>query len=1688
MLHIDDYTVVSKIHEGPNTILYGGHRNVDHAPIVAKVPRSEYPSPRELAKLRHEYALLKSLDLPGVVRAYALARCGSGLALVLESLTAQPLSVILGGDPLALSTGLRIGINLADILAGLQRQRVVHKDIKPQNILVDPRTHDVHVIDFSIATRLTQALQRAIHPNSLEGTLAYMSPEQTGRMNRVIDLRSDLYSVGVVLYEMIVGRLPFQTTDPVELVYSHIARVPARPTEARPDIPEAVSDVVMKLLAKTAEERYQSAQGLKADLAQCLASLQASGQIPRFTLGQHDQTGELRIPQRLYGRDAELRELTTAFERARQGSAELLLISGYSGIGKSALVHEIYKPITRQGGYFVSGKFEQQNRSVPYASIGQAFRELCRQLLSERSDALLRWREQIQAALGASGRLLTELIPELELIVGPQPEVPALPPNESQNRFNLVFQRFLRVFTTPEHALVLFLDDLQWADPASLKLLHVLLTDLSRRPLLVLGTYRDNEVDAAHPLTLMLEELRKNNAVLRRIEILPLSLSDTCALLSDTLASEPAHVEPLARVILEKTHGNPFFVNQLVGLLHEEKLLNFDVDSGVWHWDLSLIKKHHVTDNVVDLMAGKIQRLTPATQRALELAACIGHQFDLLTLSIICEESPPETAAHLWEGLREGLLLPIDTEYRLVGSGERIDAVDDVSPPGAALNASYKFLHDRVQQAAYSLILSASRQEIHLRIGRLLRASRDLNQDEALFELVNHLNLGAALISDPEERVDLLRLNLRAGTRAKEAAAYAAAASYFAAGLLLVDEALWQRKYDLCFALGVQRAECEYLSGSFEQAESLFDELLSRATVTLDQARIYTLRIILYSTVGKWVDALRTGRAGLHLFGIELPETEEAQRAALQQELTEVPRNIAGRPIADLIDAPLMTDPNLQVVVKLLTLLTGPTYVLSPSGLFGIVCVKAVNLALKHGNTDGADEAYVRYGLMLASLFGQYREAYAFGQLALAVNEKLHNVKLTSKVYYIFALYLHFCRPFPEVLRSFERCQRAALETGDFLYLAISSFHSVMVRFAAGEELSAIGQHVDKQLSLVRRTGNAVAIGCLNLLRQQVASLSGQTVGPHTLDSDSFTEVGFLEEMTRQRLLHAVFFYVKAKLQLLFLFEDYPSALRMAVEAEERAANALAAHAVSEACLYRCLTLTALYPSTVSAEQRRVWEALTLQRVRLAAWAESCPENYQHLHLLVEAERARLQDDESEAMALYEQAIEMARQGEYVHYEALASELCGKFHLSRARPRVAHVYMLDAYHAYLRWGATAKAQHLAERYLHGLPPEPSASGLGSHTALPFVHVTQTTTREIPTAMLDVAAIMRAAQTIASEIELPKVLDHLMHIVLENAGAQRGALLLVREERLVLEAVISTAPDAVEIGMETPLEDCADLPETVIQYAARTRVAVVLPDASRDNRFAMDPFVAVRSPKSILALPLVYHGRLTGLLYLENNLTHGAFSASRIELLQMLSAQAAIAVENALLYSRLQIVSNELRDANERLEQQVALRTEELRIAYERLQGELCERERSEQVRAELQQQIIHAQSDLLAELSTPLIPIAEHVMVMPLIGMVDAQRAERIMHTALLGAQDNRAKAVIIDITGIKQMDASVASSLLGTARALRLLGALTVLTGIRGEVAKTLLGLGIELRGIETRSTLQRGIAYALQAVSVRG
>jgi predicted ATPase/tRNA A-37 threonylcarbamoyl transferase component Bud32 len=1135
-------------------------------PVILKVLNDNYPSPERVARFRQEFEIIQRLDLDGVVKAHGLEMSDHSPVIILEDFGGESLNQYVGNKPLVLGDFFPLAICLVEALGQIHQHQVMHKDINPANIVFNAETGQVKIIDFGISAVLSRETTTFRNPHVLEGTLAYMSPEQTGRMNRVMDYRTDFYSLGVTFYELLTGILPFTSQDAMELVHAHIARQPLLPHSVNLELPLVLSQIVMKLLAKNAEDRYQSAYGLKRDLEACWQQWQGNGRIETFSLGLNDISDQFQLPQKLYGRSDEINQLLTAFERVSQGATEMMLVAGYSGIGKSALVQEVYRPITQQRGYFIAGKFDQFQRNIPYASLIQAFRSLVRQLLTESESNLTSWSHKLKEALGPNGQVILDVIPEVELIIGQQPPLPELPPAESFNRFNVVFRNFIHVFTQKEHPLALFLDDLQWADGASLKLLQSLMAAPDNAYLFLIGAYRDNEVGPGHPLLMTLGELDKEGATVTQITLTPLVSADIAQFIADSLNDTAENIASLAELVQAKTDGNPFFMNEFLKSLHQEGWVRFDLANGRWHWDLDQIEAQNITDNVVELMAHKARQLGEKTQAVLKLAACIGNQFDLQTLAIVCECTVQSTAVDLWEAIENGLLIPLNDNYKFI-----VLAVD-----GLDMEVEYKFAHDRIQQAVYSLIPETERQAIHGRIGRLLLQNTPEAQRVAhIFDIVNQLNQGRALIQAKAERNKLAQLNLTAGLKANSNAAYEPAYEYLQTGLSLLAADSWQSDYDLTLALYIAAAEAAYLSNDFGEMSRLVKVILDNARDLMDKVKAYEVEIQSYITQNRLLEAVQTALPVLELLGVKFPANPN-RRHVLPQ-LLRTRWALRGKTMDDLATLPDMTDPHTLTVIRVTSRVFSPAFRAAPS-LFILFVLKVINLSLQYGNTSLSAFAYACYGLVLCGILGNIEQGYAFGQLALRVLERFNAKELEAKVFVVVYTFVsHWKDHTRTTLPPLQTGYQSGLETGDFEFAAHSLYVYVNAAFIVGEELRPLAEKMTLYAEIIRQLGQTTTAHLVGVYKQVVQNLLEPTETPWRLLGEAYNEEIMLPIHVETNDRNAIFSLYLNKIFLCYLFGQYEEGLRCIEECRKYAQSGAGSAGIGRLHLFSALLGLAAY-------------------------------------------------------------------------------------------------------------------------------------------------------------------------------------------------------------------------------------------------------------------------------------------------------------------------------------------------------------------------------------------------------------------------------------------------------------------------------------------------------------------------------
>jgi predicted ATPase/tRNA A-37 threonylcarbamoyl transferase component Bud32 len=1494
-MELPGYQVGEKMYSGPRTTVFRGLETRSGRTVVLKTLSSPHPLPEHLTRLENEHHIAQRLrDIPGVVQYLECIRYGRSLALVLEDFGGSAIADLTREKSFDLAIFLPLARQLAHTLGDIHKRHIVHKDVTPGNIFFDPGTGVVKISDFGISSLLLEEKQEACNPNLLQGTLAYISPEQTGRVNRAIDHRSDLYSLGVTFYEMLTGRRPFEGSDAMEILHGHIAKRPLPPHEVQPGIPEALSAVVLKLMAKAAEDRYQSAYGLEHDLAECLRQLREDGEIGTLRIGERDRSHTFRISEKLYGRQREVEELLRAFDRASQGRSELVLVSGYSGIGKSALVQETQRKLVEKHGYFASGKHDQFAVDRTQTAGGQALRDLVRQILTEPAEALQVWAEKLRAALGVNGQLVIDIIPELEHVIGLQPAVLELPPMEAKGRFENVILRFFLAFAAPEHPLVFFLDDLQWVDSSSLAFFERSLLGEGKNHFLRIAAYRDNEVGPDHRFLRMVERLKENGVRVTHLQLQPLGKDHLIDLLTDTLFCERVKVEPLADLLLEKTGGNPFFVNRFLKDLYERKLIFLDEGEGTWKWDDASIRDLAISDNVVDLLVTKIKRYRREIQDLLSLASCLGNSFELRSLAAIARLPYLTVAAELWQLVEEGLLLPTGTTGHLYRSVQTQATSAAFNPEGAG----YRFAHDRIQEAAYSQIPDAQRAEVHLKIGRLLLARIPAaERAERIYSVINHLNYGSRLIAEPAEREQVAALNLMAGRRAVASTSYQSALSYYETGIGLLPADAWETCYELMFDLHLGLTECEFLLGRLDRAEAVFQVVAGKARTKDHIGSIYQLMIRIRQTVRDDLGGVALGRECLRHFDIGLPE-DPARDAevlpALRQEV--LPALDAVPVVSELLDWPLMQDREIAICLGVLHETWSCALLVGDAVRLELTVLKIIELSLTHGHSEFSACGYIGYACELANQ-GDYRRAHELGKLAVDLADRFQNQFVIPKVNNTFANFInHFVNHVGSNIPIYESSFRAALQSGDRWWGAWAGGFIRQAKFIKGDPLTEVFEASEEYFDYIKSSGYSPLYHVLLMDRQIIRNLQGQTASAESLDGDGFTEEGFEAD--------AGFFYVLSwyhlyKGAMLYIYGRYDLALVESQKAWEPKDLIPGSMMYPDYFFFDTLILAMCWDSP-GLDRQEALARMKASLQRLDGWAalasDPAQSNFLHRRALMAAEIARVEGDEPAALDLYEKAIAGAGAAGFLHHEAMANEAVARLHLAKGRPKAALGYLIEARYLYQRWGAERKVE-LMETTYRDLLGAVEHMALG-RTGADYTTTTITTTFGAPS--LDLHSLLKAARIISLETDLATLLRTIMRISLENAGARRGALLLLRGDELVVEAEATVDSAEAAVLRSVALAETRDLPHSILQYVARTNEEVVVGDALSHDLLSADPYIVASRCRSLLALPLLSRGVLVAILYMENQQLVDAFTAERLAALRLLNTQAAISLENALL--------------------------------------------------------------------------------------------------------------------------------------------------------------------------------------------
>ncbi len=1455
--------------------------------VILKQIQQNEELPSQVFRLKNEWEHSKNLSIKGIRKALKLEQINGKTSLLLEYIDGKTIKETFKNRHFSIPEFLKIAIKISKALAELHAEKIIHKDINSKNILFSENKGEITIIDLGISTKLNLKSDYFIDPNKLEGSLAYISPEQTGRMNRVLDNRSDLYSLGVVFYEMLTSKLPFEASDSMEFIHCHIAKTPQFPAQLNPEIPLVLSDLVMKLLNKNAEDRYQSALGLKNDLEIILKELEKTGNAENITLAQHDFSGIFHINQKLYGRENELKSIMGSFEKVLAGESIVNLVSGFSGVGKSSLVHEIHKPITEKKGFFIEGKFDQFQRNIPYQGFIQAFKLFSKQLLTENETKLLEWKNNLKAALGENAGILTSFISDFELILGKHEKPILLNPIESQNRFNYTFLHFIKAIATEEHPLVIFLDDMQWTDLASLDLLKQILLDDSIHHIFLILSYRNNETPGDHPFMVMLSEIQSLKGNFDNIVLKGLSEKDISLLLSDTMKTKPEKVASLSSLIVRKTDGNPYYINEFLKSLNVNDYIKWNAKTNIWEWDEKQIKEVNITENVVHFLSRKLLSFSAGTHQILEYASCIGTKFNAHLLAEVLQQPLPFVNNILNNLMEEGYIIPL------------------VQQSQSQLTGDCKFAHDRFQQAAYSLINEDEKPKIHYEIGKVLQKQiLKENEQHEIFELTDHLNQGRVFLETHEEIEDLCQLNFKAGIQAQSSNAYEDALHYLKNAIELLSNDTWATNYDFTFKVFLAKAEAEYLNLHINEADNIIDDLLTKTRNDIEKATLLQRKLINYVTLGKHKEALDISRAAMSVLGISLPAGNAGKILAIIRELLLAKYLLRNKTSEQIINLPEISSEKEKLLTSIFSQSVTPAYFYDL--LFYVLLIfKMVNYSLKNGNSKSSAHAYISYGVLNNAMFQNYKYALEMGNISLELNKKYHSPEIRGKLTanLIGGIY-GWVLPLKTFFSEFYEGYKYSIEAGDFNYASMNVSTVTSLFIKSGRNLKSIYDEFIEYKSFIEKTKDNKVIWEHRLYNFTINELRGLISDE---EIESFEKI-FVELMNKT-IFNLGYFYTLRTMNY-YTKGEFDKALLMSNKASKLRLFFRASPLESYCVFYVSLALCANYNEKSFYQKYKIRKTLKGNIRQFEKWESNCPENFSAYTNILRGELSKLNQNPQETINAYKQAINDAHENKITHIEALANELLGKFCLKFGLVEASNNYIKNAIDLYERWGADLKVKLLFEEF-------PNLQVFQDEVKKSKILGFDSESSSFSSANLDLVTIMKASVALAGKVRFEDLLNTLMKILIENAGAQRGYFILEKEKDLISKKIVEFDNENVKLFIGMPKEKETLLPFSLIQYVYRTQEVVVVDDAINDIRFSNDNYITKSKPKSLLCIPIISKGVLTGMIYLENNLVEGAFTKNRIELLKLLSGQITVSIENSLLY--------------ENLEQKVDERTQQLTI-------------------------------------------------------------------------------------------------------------------------------------------------------------
>lgn len=1510
MLELAGYKVGDIAYNSSRTTICHGVRNSDNKKVLIKFHNNEHPTIEDLISIKREYMIASKNYGDNVIKVYEAINCKNSIAIVFEDFGAQSLAELLKTKKLDLKKKLFVAVNIAEALVQVHKQGVVHKDINPFNIVWNFETDEIKLIDFGISSELMD--KGHINPNKFEGTCLYVSPEQTGKINRIVDFRSDLYSAGVTFYEIFTGKPPFEG-DELEIIYSHIAKMPLEPKFVCNEIPSTISDIIMKLLSKNAEDRYKTASGLKSDLQYCLENIYSSGKINNFLIAQKDVSNRFEIPQKLYGRENDLIKIKNLLNGSIENHIRMLIVSGYPGVGKTAIIEEVSQEFFCKGSRFISGRFSQFERNNPYSAVKTAFGTLIKNLLLE-NNKLDFWRCCLEKALGTNAGILAEIIPELELIIGKQPEIGKIEPIEENARIKSVLISFIKVFTDKDNRLILFLDDLQWSDLSSINLLKYLLSSDEIENFIVIGLYRDNEVKDDHPLLSMLNEVKENSDIADLVynyHLEPLQESAVNQLIAETLNSDPNDTLILTNYIYQKTKGNPFFTYQLLKTLYENGLFWFDEDNSNWQWRIEDIKNVQISDNVADFLIQNLLLLPSKTLNILKLASCVGNYFDLKIIWEICDDRIGFSDA-LQTAIKKEYIISVDNNHRFLNFEEE-------NCLNSNIRMVFRFNHSRIQQSLYSLVSDKEKEIIHYRIGKVLLRPYDdrIIYGSKLFEITNHLNLGKNIITDKEERLQLLDLNFKAGQKAKRNLAYVIAKNYYATGLKVLSDDDWREFPEKLFELSLKHVEACYLSGDIDNILSLCDNTLELATCNIERAMVYELKAKILDHTGEdreiIVDEIKKG---LILLGMDLPADPKEIDSQVVAGIAKMQSYLANNSIEELVNLPEIKDENLIMVIKLLFQLTPIAFEFYPP-LYTLIKLKMFDAAINFGTTEVLCKNFAECGMILGPVLGDYDSAYKFNILAFSLIDRFKSDRLKSSTFFIYATFIsHWKKHFSEGLKYYDLSINYGMKTGDILHAFWSTYYKLDHLFSTGINLDDYKLKLDKAEELIISHKTTLFIPILMMMKHVV----NQFQSAYNLACEN----SILESISKTNNMTAAFKFGQFNVMINYILGNYEIAQKWVEYTERYLQAATGLFGTADYLMFSSLCYIKKFEKQ-SEDKNNLLEKINTNLKSLKVWSENCPENFGHKYYIVAAELARIQNNTLENITdLYKKSLDSIAPAEFINIKAVINEIIAEFWFSRSEKTIGNTFIKEAIYFYNLWGAYIKADSLESKYSNFSNEINHLNSLSRKRLTGEAYITKKTSNHSSTLNLDIMSILKSTQAISNEIKVDKLLKVLMDVIIENTGAQKGCVLFknVNDGEFYVEAVKKDGADDIIITDSLALSESSEFCTEIVQYVIRTHEIIVVSNAMKNSFYKNYDYIKRMCAKSILCVPIIYQNDLNGIIYLENNLVENAFDCQRIEIIQILSSQIAISVEKAQLY--------------EKMEEKVYERTRQLALANYKL--------------------------------------------------------------------------------------------------------------------------------------------------------